>query len=133
MRRIAAGSIAALVASTAVATAAGATSTPVYTHKDSGRTIHLSPGTVFKVKLRTCTDCGDAWHWKHRPDHTVVKLLSKRIVSHVTPPAVGGVATTVYRLKVVGPGTTRMVLVERNPSGTAISHFRLRQSWPTSY
>ena len=129
LHRIAAASTAALITSTAVATAAtAATSTPVYTHKDSGRTIHLAVGTVFKVKLRNCADCGDLWHWKHRPDRHVVKVLSKRIVSHVQPPAVGGIATTIYRLKVVGHGTTKLVLVETSPSGQAIKHFRLTES-----
>jgi predicted secreted protein len=134
IRRITAASTAALITSVAVtSTATATTRTPVYTHKDTGRTVHLARGTVFAVKLRTCTDCGDSWHWKNRPNSHIVKQLSKRIVSHVKPPAVGGIATTVYRFKVVGTGTTRMVLVEKGPSGQRISHFRLTTAPPLRY
>jgi len=108
IRRSAALSTGVVAASVGLAASAIAGShSPVYTHKDSGRTVRLAVGTVFTVKLRTCSDCGDSWHWVHRPKHHVVKLLSKRIVTHVKPPAVGGIANTVYRFKVVGVGRTR--------------------------
>ena len=136
IRRVAAASTVALVTSASVASAAaaGTTTTPVYTHKDSGRTIHLKVGTIFKVKLKTCFDCGDSWHWKHRPDHHIVKLLRKhQVAPNLQPGETGGIGRTIYKFKVVGRGATRLVLVEDNPSGNVISHFRLRQSWPTSY
>ena len=126
--RFAAVSTAVVAAAVGVATTAAASGTsPVYTHKDSGRTVHLAVGSVFRVSLRTCTDCGDSWHWVHRPDPHIVKLVRKRVVSNVQPPAVGGIAHTIYRFKVVAVGRTREVLVEKGPSGTAISHFRLRE------
>jgi hypothetical protein len=130
LRRVTALSACVLMSSAAVASTAVAGSTPVYTHKDSGTTVHLGRGTIFKVKLKTCTDCGDAWHWRHRPNRHIVKQLSKRVVSHVQPPAVGGMATTIYRFKVVGTGTTTMRLVETNPSGKRISRFRLTEAAP---
>lgn len=109
----------------AVAAASG--TTPVYKHKDSGRTVHLAVGSKFKVSLRTCADCGDRWSWVHRPDAQVVKLVSKRVVSHVVPPAVGGIASTVYTFKVVGAGRTTEKLVEKGPSGMTVSHFHLTE------
>jgi hypothetical protein len=125
-RRIAAVSTLAVATTVALSSTAVATGTPpTYTHKDSGRTVHLAVGTIFRVKLRTCTDCGDAWRWVHRPNQAVVKLLSKRVVSTVKPPAVGGVAQTIYRFKVVGAGLARERLVERGPAGAAVAHFRL--------
>lgn len=119
-------SLGALIASPATTAVASGTS-PVYTHHDTGRTVHLSVGATFEVKLATCADCGDSWHWVHRPSKHIVKELSKRIVTKVKPPEVGGMATTIYRFKVVGGGTTHEGLVETGPSGKSISHFRLTE------
>lgn len=121
-----AAAVAVSCSSLGLAAAAGG-SGPVYKHKDSGRTVHPAVGTTFKVSLRTCADCGDAWHWAHRPNAAVVKLVSKRVVSHVVPPAVGGYASTIYKFKVVGAGRTTEKLVETGPSGKTISHFRLTE------
>lgn len=126
--QLAAGSIVAVTASAAAMPAAGANgSTPTYTHRDSGRVVHLAVGTVFRVDLRTCADCGDSWRWVHRPDRQVVKLVRERVVSTAKPPQVGGMARTIYRFRVVGVGRTREVLVENGPSGKALSHFRLTE------
>lgn len=134
MRRLAALSTGVVIASAAVgSTAIASTHSPVYTHKDSGRTVHLNTGTVFKIRLKTCADCGDSWSWKHRPNHHVIKQLHRlHVVSTVKPPAVGGIAHTVARFKVVGTGTTSLVLVEKGPSGKRIAHFKLTQA-PLNY
>jgi hypothetical protein len=128
VRPLAAVSIAVLATSAGLATTAIAGSTsPTYTHKDTGRTVHLAVGTEFRVSLRTCADCGDSWKWAHRPDAGVVKLLSKRVVSKAKPPAVGGEASTIYTFKVVGAGRTHEGLTEIGPSGKVIAHFRLTE------
>jgi hypothetical protein len=128
VRRFAALSTAVLATSVGLATTAVASSTaPTYTHRDTGRTVHLAVGKVFRVRLLTCADCGDSWKWVHRPHAGVVKLVSKRVVSEAKPPAVGGEAHTVYRFKVVGAGRTHEGLTEIGPSGKAMAHFRLTE------
>jgi predicted secreted protein len=96
--------------------ASASSSTPVYHQSDSGKTVSLAEGTTFKVRLKVCEDCGNFWHWKVRPDSDVVKIVSKKDVSSAKPPAVGGINTVTWTMKVVGPGDTAMKLVQKAAS-----------------
>jgi predicted secreted protein len=112
----------------APATGSAATATePVYTHADSGHTEHLRVGTVFKVRLRGCGDCGDSWSFSKRPNAHVVKVLRRRVVPEAKPPAVGGYDHTVWTMKVVGRGSTTMRIAEHAAAegGKVIKRFRL--------
>jgi predicted secreted protein len=134
VRRIAATTIGIVIASTTAASATSASTGPVFHHRDSGRTVHLKVGTVFTLKLKGCPTCGYDWNWKHHPNHHIVKQIDKPAhwVSHLKPGETGGFATKVYRFKVVGAGTTRLVLVEKSPAGKVSSHFRLTQARKTT-
>jgi predicted secreted protein len=131
IKRTIAVSIATAVSSLLLATGAvtaTASATRVYTHADSGRTVHLKIGTTFKVNLKTCADCGDAWHFTKRPSIGVVRLVSKHVVSHNKPPVVGGFARTIYRFKVVGAGRTTERMVETGPgNGHVVGRFKLTE------
>jgi hypothetical protein len=84
---------------------------PTYTHRDTGRTLRLHVGDRLRVRLVTVTDGNFFWHYVHRPDPSVVKVVRKRIIAPKLPPgAVGGEAHTVYRLKAVGTGRTSLRL-----------------------
>jgi predicted secreted protein len=96
--------------------AAGSSTAPVYTLKDSGKTVHLAKHHTFKIRLKTAADSGYEWKFTHRPDPTIVKVVRKRVRS--TPGQIGGYAHTVITLKTVGAGTTREKLVEKRPFGT---------------
>jgi predicted secreted protein len=100
----------------AAATSAATTSTPVYTQKDSGRTVHPSQGSKFKIRLKTCADCGDSWSFTKRFDKNVVKLVRTTKSSSATPPAVGGVETITWLYKVVGPGSATVKMAQRSAS-----------------
>ncbi|MGN6474687.1 MAG: protease inhibitor I42 family protein [Mycobacteriales bacterium] len=107
--------VAAPVAATP-ATAAATSTVHVYHQKDSGRTIHITRGEKFKVRLKACGDCGDSWSFSHRPAKTIVKYLGKTTRSTATPPAVGGEDIVTWTFKGVGAGTTKIGLAEHAAS-----------------
>lgn len=106
-------------------TASASSSTPVYRHSDSGRTVQVTRGDKFKVRLKVCEDCGYRWSFAHRPDKSVIKLVRKTDVSSAKPPAVGGINTVTWTYKGVGNGTTRLKLVQRSPSQEVTKRFTL--------
>ena len=110
-----------------LAGSATASSGPVYTQANNKQTVSLSEGTVFKVRLKACEDCGDSWHWKVRPDAHIVKVLRKKDVSSAKPPAVGGINTITWTMKVVGSGDTEIMLVKRSAqqSNKVVKRFTL--------
>ncbi|HVV76359.1 MAG TPA: protease inhibitor I42 family protein [Mycobacteriales bacterium] len=124
--RVALISSALLVAAAPIAdSASAAAATHVYKQSDSGKTVSLSKGTVFKVRLKVCEDCGYSWSWKHRPDAKVVKVVKKRDVSSAKPPAVGGINTVTWTMKVVGRGDTKLKLVQHSPAQQVTKRFKL--------
>lgn len=109
----------ALLVAAPVATPAAAMTTStvhVYHQKDSGRTIHITRGEKFKVRLKACGDCGNSWSFSHRPAKAIVKFLGKSTRSTATPPAVGGEDIVTWRFKGVGAGTTKIRLAEHSAS-----------------
>jgi predicted secreted protein len=113
---LAAAAAAAVLASQVATGLADPTSTratvPTYTHRDSGRTLHLHVGDRLRIRLLTVTDGDFFWHFVRRPDPAVVRVVRKRIVApKLAPGQVGGAAHTIYRLRAVGEGRTRIRLV----------------------
>ncbi len=111
----------------APAAAARASQVRTFGYSDSGRTVHVSKGATFKVRLKGCGDCGDYWSFSHRPDKAVVKVVSRRVVAAAKPPAVGGYDHTIWTMKAVGRGTTTMRMAEHSASqhGKVIKRFSL--------
>ncbi|HVX70188.1 MAG TPA: protease inhibitor I42 family protein [Mycobacteriales bacterium] len=105
--------------------ASAAAATKIYTHADSGRTVGVSHGAKFKVRLKVCETCGYHWSFAKRPDKHVIVLKHKTDVSSAKPPAVGGINTVTWTFKAVGKGKTTMRLVEHSPAQQVTKHFRL--------
>ncbi|HWC36213.1 MAG TPA: protease inhibitor I42 family protein [Mycobacteriales bacterium] len=122
---IAASAAAAIVAGPLAGTALAGFNGPVYTKADSGHTEQITKGTTFKIRLKNCADCGDAWSFKTKFDSRYVKLIGKTKKSSATPPAVGGIDTDTWTYKVVGKGTTTVKMVQKGPSQKVIKRYTL--------
>jgi predicted secreted protein len=105
--------------------ASAASAAKVYTHADSGDTVHVASGTKFKVRLKVCETCGYRWSFANHPRKSVLRLEHKSDVSSAKPPAVGGINTVTWTYQAVHAGKTTMKLVERSPAGKVAKHFRL--------
>ncbi|MBV9485246.1 MAG: protease inhibitor I42 family protein [Frankiaceae bacterium] len=103
--------------------------TPVYTVKDSHRTVHLSVGKKFKVRTKVNSGTGYKWRWQKHPDRDVVRYKVKTVRKVVyKPPRPGSPITTTYKFKVVGTGTTTLKLRLVGPTSKVAKRIVLTQS-----
>lgn len=112
----------------ATATAAPATAkVTTYSIKNSGQTVSMVRGTVFKVHLHYCGDCGDSWSFAQKPAPRIVAFEGRKNTSTAKPPAVGGENDGYWTFKATGPGTTKIRLAEHSAqkSGQVTKRFTL--------
>lgn len=85
------------------------------TAADNGNTYTVQPRTPIVLKLTTATDGG--FHWQLKPlDKSVVRLVSHRFVAHKHKPRVVGTGgMDVWRFRAVGPGVSKIEVVEFPP------------------
>lgn len=126
-------STAAVAAAPVMTAASAAPSQPaaherVFGYADSGRTVNVSNGATFQVRLENCADCGQQWHFVRRPAARTVTVVSRHEVSTAKPPAVGGDAHTIWTFHATrNPGKTSMEMVETSAErgGKVIKRFTL--------
>jgi predicted secreted protein len=113
---IGAAALATIATPLAAAASPSATSvgTTTYNGTQSGKTIMVKPGAVFKVHLHYCSDCGDNWVFSRKPAATTVAFEGRKNTSTAKAPAVGGENDGYWTFKAVGKGTTTIGLAEHS-------------------
>jgi predicted secreted protein len=94
--------------------ASAASTTPVYTNHDSGKTVTQVRGSTFKVRLKGCGPCGLYWSISKKPDAAVVERVGHKTTKPINPSTVGGYDRTTWTFKAVGHGTTTMRMAEHD-------------------